>query len=117
LPVDGAPFDSSSDTITLQWSSVGTLRGNEYYQVTIVDVTGGQNRRIIDEVKDTSFLVPTSFRPTAGRPHVFEWSVVTVAQIGVDAEGLPVYVTGGPASESRVFTWSGSGGAAATQTP
>jgi LysM repeat protein len=117
LPVDGAPFDSSSDTITLQWSSVGTLRGNEYYQVTVVDITGGQNRRIIDEVKDTSFLVPTSFRPTAGQPHVFEWSVVTVAQIGVDAEGLPVYVTGGPASESRVFTWSGSGGAAATQTP
>jgi len=116
LPADGEPFDSSNDTISLQWASVGTLRNNEYYQVTVVDITGGQNRHITDEVKDTSFIVPTSFRPTDGRPHVFRWSVVTVAQIGVDAEGLPVYVTGGPASETRVFIWSGTSGGA-TQTP
>jgi len=118
LPADGEPFDSSSDTITLQWSSVGALRGNEYYQVTVVDITGGQNQRIVDEVKDTSFIVPTSFRPTDGRPHIFAWSVVPVAQIGVDVEGLPVFVTGGPASQERVFSWSGSGASAApTPTP
>jgi LysM repeat protein len=117
LPADGAPFESSSDTVTLQWSSVGTLRSNEYYQVSIVDVTGGQNRRIIEEVKDTSFIVPTAFRPTDGRPHVYRWNVITVAQIGVDAEGLPVYVTGGPVSDTRVFTWNGSGAPAATPTP
>lgn len=117
LPADGAPFDSSSDTVTLQWSSVGTLRPNEYYQVTVVDITGGQNRRIIDEVKDTSFIVPTSFRPTDGQPHVFRWIVVTVAQIGVDAEGLPVFLTGGPSSETRVFTWSGTGTSPVTPTP
>lgn len=116
LPADGEPFASSSDTVTLQWASVGTLRGNEYYQVTVVDITGGQNRRVIDEVKDTSFIVPTAFRPTDGRTHVYRWSVVTVAQIGVDAEGLPVYITGGAASDTRVFTWSGIGGAAATPT-
>jgi LysM repeat protein len=116
LPADGAPFDSSSDTITLQWASVGTLRNNEYYQVTVTDITGGQNRRTVDEVKDTSFIVPTSFRPTDGRTHVYRWFVVTVAQIGVDADGLPVYVTGGAVSETRVFTWSGTGGAAATPT-
>lgn len=109
LPPDGSPFDSSNDTIALQWASVGTLRGNEYYQVTIVDITGGQNRRISDEVKDTTFTVPTSFRPTDGRPHVFRWYVVTVAQIGVDADGLPVFINGGPASDTRVFTWNGSG--------
>lgn len=116
LPADGEPFDSSNDTISLQWASVGTLRENEYYQVTVVDITGGQNRHIIDQVKDTSFIVPTTFRPTDGRPHVYRWSVVTVAQIGVDSEGLPVYVTGGPSSESRVFVWSGTT-AGATQTP
>lgn len=112
LPPDGAPFDSTNDTVTLQWASVGTLRNNEYYQVTIVDVTGGQNRHITDEVKDTTFIVPTSFRPTDGRPHVYRWFVVSVAQIGVDAEGLPVFINGGPASETRVFTWSGTSGAA-----
>ena len=112
LPADGAPFDSSNDTISLQWSSVGTLRNNEYYQVTVVDITGGQNRHIIDEVKDTTFTVPTAFRPTDGRPHVYRWSVVSVAQIGVDSEGLPVYVTGGPSSETRVFVWTGTGNGA-----
>jgi LysM repeat protein len=117
LPADGAPFDSVSDTVTLQWSSVGALRGNEYYQVTVIDVTGGQNLRIIDEVKDTSFVVPTSFRPTDGRPHIFKWSVITVAQIGVDVEGLPVYITGGPASAERSFSWNGSGVPAATPSP
>jgi LysM repeat protein len=116
LPADGEPFDSSNDTISLQWASVGTLRNNEFYQVTVVDITGGQNRHIIDEVKDTSFIVPTAFRPTDGRPHVYRWSVVTVAQIGVDAEGLPVYVAGGPSSETRVFIWTGTGNGA-TQTP
>ncbi len=116
LPADGAPFDSSNDTISLQWASVGALRNNEFYQVTVVDITGGQNRHIIDEVKDTSYVVPTAFRPTDGRPHVYRWSVVTVAQIGVDAEGLPVYVTGGPSSETRVFVWSGTSGGA-TPTP
>lgn len=117
LPPDGAPFDSSSDTIALQWASVGTLRSNEYYQVVIVDITGGQNRRITDEVKDTAFTVPASFRPTDGRPHVFRWYVVTVAQIGVDADGLPVFINGGPASDTRVFTWNGTGTAQDTPTP
>jgi LysM repeat protein len=117
LPPDGEPFTSSSDTIALQWASVGTLRSNEYYQVTITDITGGQNRHITDEVKDTTFSVPVSFRPTDGRPHIFRWSVVTVAQIGVDADGLPVFIAGGPVSESRTFTWNGTGSAAGTPTP
>jgi hypothetical protein len=116
LPPDGAPFDSSSDTIALQWASVGTLRNNEYYQVTIIDITGGQNRHITDEVKDTTFTVPASFRPTDGEPHVFRWFVVSVAQIGVDADGLAVFINGGPVSDSRVFTWNGTG-VASTPTP
>lgn len=118
LPVDGDAFTSSSDTIALQWASVGALRNNEYYQVTIVDVTSGRNLQITDEVKDTTFSVPSTFRPTDGRPHIFRWHVVTVAQIGVDADGLPVYIQGGPVSLTRTFTWNGSGAPAqATPTP
>jgi LysM repeat protein len=112
LPVDGASFDVGADSVTLQWSSVGSLRNNEFYQVTVIDVTGGQNERIIDEVVDTSFIIPSSFRPTDGLPHVFRWFVVPVAQNGVDADGLPIFVNGGPISDSRVFTWAGVAGAA-----
>jgi len=117
LPVDGDAFTSSSDTIALQWASVGTLRENEYYQVTIIDVTSGQNLHITDEVKDTTFTVPTSFRPMDGRPHIFRWYVVTVAQIGVDVDGLPVYIQGGPSSLTRTFTWNGSGASVNSPTP
>jgi LysM repeat protein/ribosomal protein L40E len=109
LPADGASFDLSNDIVTLQWSSVGTLRNNEAYQVTVIDVTGGLNERVIEEVIDTKFIVPAAFRPSDGQPHVFRWFVVPVAQIGVDSEGLPVYSAGGAISESRVFTWIGAG--------
>ena len=37
LPQDGAPFDLSNDTVTLQWAAVGELRDNEFYHVTILD--------------------------------------------------------------------------------
>lgn len=119
LPADGQAFAGSNNTVTLQWSSVGTLRENEHYQVTIIDITGGQNERITTEVRDSNFTVPTAFRPTDGQPHIFRWFVVPVAQIGVDDDGLPIYRMGGPISESRVFSWgSGSSGdAAATPTP
>lgn len=42
LPADGATFTLSSDTITLQWASVGALRENEAYVIIIVDATGGE---------------------------------------------------------------------------
>lgn len=117
LPANGSPFDSASSTVTLQWSSVGALRGNEYYQVTVTDITGGQNRQTIGHVKDTTFTVPANFRPTASQPHIFSWQVVPVAQIGVDADGLPVYIAGGPSSEMRFFTWNGSAGSGAAPAP
>ena len=35
LPADGAPFTLTNDTITLQWASIGTLRDNKSYQITV----------------------------------------------------------------------------------
>ena len=46
LPADGASFASPSDVITLQWSSVGALRDNEAYAVTVEDVTEGNARKL-----------------------------------------------------------------------
>ena len=114
LPLDGASFTLADDVVTLQWSSVGTLRANEAYQVTVVDVTGGENRQMVDQVTDTKFIVPDSFRQGDSSPHVFRWFVVPVAQRGVDEDGLPVWEPGGPPSTTWVFTWSGS---APQQTP
>jgi LysM repeat protein len=117
LPPDGDAFSLSNDTVTIQWSSVGELRTNEFYQVTVIDITSGGNVQLTDEVRDTKFVIPTSMRPNETRPHVFRWSVVPVAQIGVDEAGNPVFSTGGLPSDWRVFTWSGGAAAGGTATP
>lgn len=107
LPADGAAFTLANDVVTLQWASIGTLRDNEAYQVTIEDVTSGQGRRITDYVTDTKFIVPTSFRPNDNLAHVIRWWITTVRQDGVDDQGQPLYVSAGATSDRRVFTWVG----------
>ncbi|RPJ19118.1 MAG: LysM peptidoglycan-binding domain-containing protein, partial [Chloroflexi bacterium] len=107
LPADGAAFTLANDVVTLQWSSIGTLRESEAYQITIEDVTSGQGRRITEYVTDTKFIVPTSFRPNDNLAHVIRWWVTTARQNGVDEQGQAVYESAGAISEKRVFTWVG----------
>lgn len=110
LPQDGAPFTLADQTITLQWASIGVLRENEAYQVNIVDVTEASERKIVDYVLDTKYIVPSSFRPNDSRPHVIRWWVTTVRQVGSDENGNPIWEPAGANSEQRVFTWSGVAG-------
>jgi LysM repeat protein len=107
LPADGAPFLLTDETITLQWASVGALRNNEAYAVTIIDVTEGQDRRLIDYVTDTKFILPDSFRPASEIPHVMRWWVVSVRQTGTDDDGNAIWESAGAESARRVFTITG----------
>ena len=105
LPSDGASFISASDTITLQWAAVGALETNEAYAVTITDLTSEENTTITEYVRDTSFILPTSFVPTDGRPHIFRWSVTIVRQLGGNQENGGNWEIAGDQSEVRVFAW------------
>jgi LysM repeat protein len=116
LPADGAPFTLANDTITLQWASIGTLRSNESYQVTVVDVITDGARKLVAYETDTKFIVPVTFRPQDNSPHVMSWSVVTVRQTGTDDQGNPIWTVAGAVSLPRTFTWTGSG-IAPTATP
>ncbi|HLO33811.1 MAG TPA: LysM peptidoglycan-binding domain-containing protein [Anaerolineales bacterium] len=107
LPADGAAFTLANDVVTLQWASIGTLRENEAYQVTIEDVTSGQARRLTDYVTDQKFTIPTSFRPNDNLAHVIRWWVTTVRQSGVDEQGQPIYDSAGATSDKRDFSWTG----------
>lgn len=107
LPADGAAFTLANDVVTLQWASIGTLRENEAYQVTVEDVTSDQGRRITAYATDTKYIIPSSFRPNDNLAHVFRWWVTTVRQNGVDDQGQPIYISAGALSEKRVFTWVG----------
>ncbi len=107
LPVDGASFTSASDVITLQWATVGELRPNESYAVTIEDVTAGTKQVIY--VTDTKLSVPETFVPSDNLPHTFRWSVLPVRQVGSDQDsGKPVYEPAGAVSGQRIFSWLAS---------
>ena len=107
LPIDGAAFTLAHDIVTLQWASLGVLRDGEFYQVIIEDVTADQGHRILEYVTDTSFIVPTTFRPNDNVAHIMRWWVVPVRQTGTDDQGQPIWSPAGAASEKRVFTWVG----------
>jgi LysM repeat protein/ribosomal protein L40E len=111
LPASGASFTLANDVVTLQWASIGTLRENEAYQVTVQDETSsttlGQTKRIVEYVTEQKFIVPTSLRPNDNQGHAFVWWVTTVRQNGVDEQGQPIYISAGANSEKWIFIWTG----------
>lgn len=108
LPPDGAPFSATDTLITLQWASVGTLRGNEAYMVVIEDVTLADGTKTIEYVTDTKLIVPVELRPGEAIPHIFRWTVGVARQVGTDNEGRPTWETAGAMSAPRTFSWSGT---------
>ncbi len=117
LPSDGAVFSLSDNLVTLQWSSVGLINTNEAYQVSVIDLTEGQGRSLVDYVTDTKFIVPGSFQARENSPHVYRWTISTVRQVDVDENGIPIWESAGSESEARVFTWTGEAPADTTPTP
>jgi LysM repeat protein len=110
LPADGSIFTIENQVVTLQWAAVGILNPNEAYQVTVEDITEGQGRKLVDQVTDTKFLVPASFRASESTPHIYRWTVMTVRQTGTDESGNIIWDTAGAVSNSRVFTWMSTAG-------
>jgi LysM repeat protein len=117
LPADGTAYLAVNDVITLQWASVGTLRSNETYAVSIEDLTEGSGTKVIDYVNDTKYIVPSTLRPTSNTPHIYRWIIYVVRQTGTTKDGAPIYESGGATSTPRVFSWWGGSPAAATPTP
>ena len=112
LPGNGDAFTQADTGVTLQWAAVASLAENERYQVTVQDLSAeyisGKQRILIEYVSDTKYIIPTSFRPQDTSPHIIQWWVVTVRQIGTDDQGNPLWDAAGTASLTRVFSWSGT---------
>lgn len=117
LPADGGVFSLSDNQVTLQWSSVGLINTNEAYRITVMDLTEGTGRKLVDYVTDTKFIVPGSFRASENAPHIYRWTISTVRQVDVDENGSAIWEDAGSVSEARVFTWTGEAAAQATPTP
>jgi LysM repeat protein len=117
LPANGASYNISNDTVTLQWASVGTLRPNESYAVTVEDLTDASGRKLVEYTTTNSFTVPTTFRPTDSSPHIMAWTILTVRQTGQTKDNQPIWTPAGDVSDQRVFSWSGAPQSAATPKP
>lgn len=117
LPPDGSVFSLETDQVTLQWSSVGLISENEAYQITVMDITEGEGRKLLEYETDTKFIVPGSFRPRDNTPHVYRWTIKTVRKVDVDEDGNPVWESAGAVSDPRVFSWTGEAPAEETATP
>ena len=117
LPADGTAYLAVNDVITLQWASVGTLRSNESYAVSIEDLTDGSGTKVIDYVNDTKYIVPSTLRPTSNTPHIYRWIIYVVRQTGTTKDGTPIWESGGDTSTPRVFSWTGGSPAEITPTP
>ena len=117
LPADGGVFSLSDNQVTLQWSSVGLINTNEAYRITIMDLTEGTGRKLVDYVEDTKFIIPGSFRASEDSPHIYRWTISTVRQVEVDENGIPIWEDAGSLSEARVFTWTGQAAVESTPTP
>jgi LysM repeat protein len=114
-PADGSVFTISNDVVTLQWASVGALRPNEAYMITVEDTTGGSGRKLVEYVTDTTFNVPASFRPASNDPHALRWWIIVVRQTGTDSSSNPIWELAGSASKQLVFIWWGATAASTPQ--
>jgi len=108
LPRSGAAFSATDESVTLQWAAVAALRSNEVYGVKIQDLTSIEEKILVEYVTDTKFILPATFRPTDGNPHIIQWSVTVARQINQDNKN-PIYEEAGITSAFRVFSWIGSG--------
>jgi LysM repeat protein len=107
LPLDGSTFVNANDVITLQWNSVGELRQNEAYAVTIIDATDSNKEKFVSYVTDQKFIVPDTLRPSDGKMHIFRWSVLPVRQTGTSKDtNQPNWEPAGAVSAVRVFAWT-----------
>lgn len=105
LPADGAVFTNPDDVVTLQWAAVDTLRSNEAYAVTILDVTDGGTRLTVEYVTETRLVLSADLRPLDTIPHILRWSVLTVRQTGTTTDGDPIWIPAGSVSTFRDFIW------------
>jgi LysM repeat protein len=105
-PTAGQAFAAGAN-VTLQWSSVGELGPNEFYEVWVEDVTCNCGRVYQTATSQTNLTLPPSFAPSEAAEHGYEWRVQVVKQAGTTGNAQPVYQPAGALSSTGTFSWMG----------
>jgi hypothetical protein len=74
--------------------------------VRVEDITCLCRRVYQTGTSQTQLDVPVNLRPTDGSPHIFNWTVTTVRQLGSSSGGPLTYQPIGAASSVGIFNWT-----------
>jgi LysM repeat protein len=96
LPRDGAAFSGEVTPVTLQWTSVGLLGEDEWYEVWVWTLGREDQYRLW--TRETAWQMPLAWRPD-GEDSRLHWSVAVVRRAGQETTALS------PRSETRAFEW------------
>ncbi len=95
-PPDGA---SASGLVRLSWASVGLLKPEQAYVITVRDLTAGVVWS--GATRATNLLLPAELIPSSGQNHEIEWSIT----IGVRTEDGGEYRPTNAGTATHRFFW------------
>ena len=113
FPADNATYEGDSPP-ALQWLAVQNLNADEQYMVEVRNETNLESIIFRAFTKNTSFHLPSDWRPTQEETFVFSWRVAIVNVSDYRSDGRPIYSVSGQFSEFSMFNWLG---AVPTSTP
>jgi LysM repeat protein len=102
-PADGAIVVGNKEPILLQWASVGLLRDDEWYALTLSQPSGG----VISATaytRATAWRVPLDLMPSLRGVREFYWQVQIVKETR-GGDDPAAYEEAGVPSQVRTFVW------------
>lgn len=107
-PVNGAEIDPPDELLRLQWVAVKDLEDDEWYMIELTDLDQLDSLPLRAFTRDTSFKVPSHWRPDIPETHEMRWRVSIVNVTGKRSDGGIIYEYGGRSSEDSLFFWLGA---------
>ncbi len=107
-PPDGTVFAAPDEPVVLQWVAVNDLGDDGWYMIELVNLTDLDSYPRRGFTRQTSFRVPSDWRPVELEPQAFRWNVRLVRVVAQRADGAFVREFDGWPSHDGFFTWHGA---------
>lgn len=107
-PPQNALIDPPNAPVALQWVAIKDLAESEWYMVEVLDTKEVDGRPHRAFTRQTSFQLPSTWRPPIEEPRPIRWRVSIVQVTGERTDGAFTYTYGGESSINSYFTWVGA---------
>jgi len=102
-PVREAKIDDFEGPLFLQWVAVKELTDDEWYMVELTDLTNIDSYPNRAFTRQTSFQIPSGWRPVESEMHRFRWRVQIITVTGERQDGSFIYTFRGNRSQDAHF--------------